>query len=428
MYLKKLELCGFKSFADRTVLTFEHGVSAIIGPNGCGKSNTADAIRWCLGEQRAKSMRSKAMQDVIFGGTKTRAATGMAEVTLVFDNSQNSIPIDYSEVAITRRLFRSGESEYFINKAQCRLKDIKDLFLDTGIGTGGYSIIEQNKVEELVMANPETRREFFEEAAGVAKYKVRREETIHRLEKVESEMSRLKDSLNIYQDQIKKLDIQARKAKQYKKYQEELAKYEVAELVNELAVGYEKIATLKQELEPKIREYETANTNLNQMEAELENIRLQQTELDEQFVALSNIFGELKAAVTVSDTKIQTSRQRESELTLEQERLRIETEDSNEQIEKYKQDSLNQNTDGVNIEDEVKKLKEDLNFKESKYNALKEQLSAYEKQEEEIRSKLDTFEQEKESLINSKTNIFQEQSDANSEVGSLIRQIERLQA
>ena len=195
MYLKKLELCGFKSFADRTTLSFEHGVSCIIGPNGCGKSNISDAIRWCLGEQRAKSMRTKSMQDVIFNGAKSRAVAGLSEVTLLFDNSQNTIPIDFSEVAITRRLFRSGESEYFINKTQCRLKDIRDLFLDTGIGTGGYSIIEQNKVEELVMANPETRREFFEEAAGVAKYKVRREETIHRLEKVESEMSRLKDSL-----------------------------------------------------------------------------------------------------------------------------------------------------------------------------------------------------------------------------------------
>ena len=141
MYLKKLELYGFKSFADKTVLTFEKGVSAIIGPNGCGKSNISDSIRWCLGEKKTKTIRTKAMQDVIFGGTKTRVASGMCEVTLTFDNSQNVIPIDYSEVSITRKLFRSGESEYFINKAQCRLKDIIDLFLDTSIGTGGYSTI-----------------------------------------------------------------------------------------------------------------------------------------------------------------------------------------------------------------------------------------------------------------------------------------------
>ena len=151
MYLKKLELFGFKSFADKTVLTFEEGVSAIIGPNGCGKSNISDSIRWCLDEKKTKTIRTKAMQDVIFGGTKTRAASGMCEVTLTFDNSQNVIPIDYSEVSITRKLFRSGESEYFINKAQCRLKDIIDLFLDTGIGTGGYSTIEQGKIDELVM-------------------------------------------------------------------------------------------------------------------------------------------------------------------------------------------------------------------------------------------------------------------------------------
>ncbi len=143
MYLKKVEMCGFKSFADKILLDFETGISGIIGPNGCGKSNIADSIRWCLGEQKAKSMRSSNMQEVIFGGTQTRATTGMAEVSLTFDNSQNILPVDYSEVTVTRRLFRSGESEYFINKAQCRLKDIRDMFLDTGIGSDGYSIIEQ---------------------------------------------------------------------------------------------------------------------------------------------------------------------------------------------------------------------------------------------------------------------------------------------
>ena len=428
MYLKKLELCGFKSFADRTVLAFEQGVASIIGPNGCGKSNISDSIRWCLGEQRAKSMRSKAMQDVIFSGTKSRPATGMAEVTLVFDNSQNTIPIDYSEVAITRRLFRSGESEYFINKTQCRLKDIRDLFLDTGIGSGGYSIIEQNKVEELVMATPEIRREFFEEVAGVAKYKARREETLHRLDKIETDMSRLKDSLNIYEDQIKKLDVQARKAKQYKKYQEELAKYEIADIVNNLARGYEQIEQLKKDLEPKIREFETTNTLLTQIETEVEELRLSQIETDEQYVSLNNEHSQLKSAVTIADSTIKNLRQKDTDLLNEQGRLKTEIEDAQEKIAKYENDILTLNTNDDGIEEEVAALKVSFEEKEKDFNELKAKIADFENRENQTREKIYEFEQQKDALINSKTSIYQEQSEANAEVGSLTRQIERLQS
>lgn len=426
MYLKKLELCGFKSFADKTVLTFEKGVSAIIGPNGCGKSNISDAIRWCLGEKRTKSMRTKAMQDVIFGGTKTRSAAGMSEVTLTFDNSQNMIPIDYSEVAITRKLFRSGESEYFINKTQCRLKDIIDLFLDTGIGTGGYSIIEQNKVEELVMANPETRREFFEEAAGVAKYKVRREETLKRLEKIETDMSRLDDSLKIFEGQIKQLDQQARKAKQCKKYKEDLAKYEIAEVVNNLARGYEELEKLKTQIEPKIREYETVNVTLHQMEAEQQDLRLAQTENNEKYIALNSEYSDLKTESALSDQQIKNLTQRDSDLITEQDRLKLEIEDARAKIIKYENDIATINTGDDGIEDEVTKLKQETEDKLSKYNLIKQKLDELETKEDEIRTKIDSFDQNKDSLINSKTSIFQQQAEAAATVSSIERNIERL--
>lgn len=426
MYLKKLELCGFKSFADKTVLTFEKGVSAIIGPNGCGKSNISDAIRWCLGEKRTKSMRTKAMQDVIFGGTKTRTAAGMSEVTLTFDNSQNMIPIDYSEVAITRKLFRSGESEYFINKTQCRLKDIIDLFLDTGIGTGGYSIIEQNKVEELVMANPETRREFFEEAAGVAKYKVRREETIKRLEKIETDMSRLDDSLKIFEGQIKQLDQQAKKAKQCKKYKEDLAKYEIAEVVNNLARGYEELEKIKTQIEPKIREYETVNVTLHQLEAEQQDLRLAQTENNEKYVALNSEYSDLKTETALADQKIKNLTQRDSELITEQDRLKLEIEDAQVKITKYENDIATINTSDDGIEDEVAKLKHETDEKLSKYNFIKQQLEELETKEDDIRTKLDSFDQNKDNLINSKTSIFQQQAEASATVSSIERNIERL--
>ena len=427
MYLKKLEICGFKSFADRTTLSFEPGVSCIIGPNGCGKSNISDAIRWCLGEQRAKSMRTKAMQDVIFNGAKSRAVAGLSEVTLLFDNSQNTIPIDFSEVAITRRLFRSGESEYFINKAQCRLKDIRDLFLDTGIGTGGYSIIEQNSVEKLVMATPETRREFFEEAAGVAKYKLRREETLHRLEKVDSDMNRLTDSLKIYESQIKQLDIQAKKAKQYKKYQEDLAKYEIADIVNNLALGYKKIEEVQQELEPKIREYESTNVLLHQAETEVQDLRVAQSENDEQYVELNKQYSDLKAEISISDTKIANLKQKDSELLLEQDRLKLEIEDFNGKIVKYEQDIQNINTSDDGIEQEVAQLKSEVEQKEQIYNEIKQKVSDLETQEDEARTKVISLDQEKDSLINSKTSIIQEQAQANAEVSSIERNIERLE-
>lgn len=426
MYLKKLELCGFKSFADKTVLTFEKGVSAIIGPNGCGKSNISDSIRWCLGEKRTKSMRTKAMQDVIFGGTKKRAAAGMAEVTLTFDNSQNMIPIDYSEVAITRKLFRSGESEYFINKTQCRLKDIIDLFLDTGIGTGGYSIIEQNKVEELVMANPETRREFFEEAAGVAKYKVRREETLHRLKNIEVDLSRLDDSLKIIGEQIKKLDLQAKKAKQCKKYKEDLAKYEIAEVVNNLARGYEEIEKLKIQIEPKLREYESTNVTLHQLEAEQQDLRLAKAENDEKYISLNSEVSELKAESAVADANIKNLQQKDADLIQEQDRLRVEIEDAQEKILKYEEDLKNANTTDDGIEGEVENLKKETEQKFEKYNLIKQQLVDLEKTEDDTRTKLVELDQNKDTLINSKTTIIQEQAEATATVSSIDRNIERL--
>src|SRR5688572_19265376 len=206
MYLKRQEMGGFKSFAERTRLEFEPGITAIIGPNGCGKSNVVDAIRWCLGEMSAKSLRSKMLIDVIFNGSANRPASNLSEVSLTFDNSQNRLPIDYSEVTVTRRLFRSGESEYFLNKTQCRLKDIKEMFLDTGIGEEGYSIMEQGRVEYILTARPEERRELFEEAAGVSKYKARREEALRKMERAQLDLDRLSDVIAMTKDQMDKIE------------------------------------------------------------------------------------------------------------------------------------------------------------------------------------------------------------------------------
>ncbi|MDR1028321.1 MAG: AAA family ATPase, partial [Clostridiales Family XIII bacterium] len=215
MYLKRIEIQGFKSFADPVSIDFKEGVTCIIGPNGSGKSNISDAMRWVLGEQSARTLRGGKMEEVIFAGTENKRPKGMAEVTLVLDNGTGVLPIDYTEVAIKRRLFRSGESEYFINSNQCRLRDVRELIMDTGIGVDGYSFIGQGRVDKIVSDKPETRREVFEEAAGIIKYKGRKAEAQRKLESAEGNLNRMNDIILDIESRIDGLKIESEKAREY---------------------------------------------------------------------------------------------------------------------------------------------------------------------------------------------------------------------
>lgn len=221
MILKSLELQGFKTFPDKTTLNFEQGVTSVVGPNGSGKSNISDAIRWVLGEQSVRSLRCSKMEDVIFGGTPQRKAMGYAEVTLTIDNTDRRLPFDNDTVAVSRRYYRSGDSEYLINKATVRLKDINEMFMDTGLGRDGYSIIGQGKIDSIVAARSEDRREIFEEAAGISRYRYRKEESERRLNKAEENLVRLRDILSELEDRVEPLRIQAEKAEKFIKYDEE---------------------------------------------------------------------------------------------------------------------------------------------------------------------------------------------------------------
>ena len=222
--LKALELAGFKSFADKTRFEFPPGISVIVGPNGSGKSNVVDAMKWVLGEQSAKSLRGKEMIDVIFKGTgeQGRKPLNAAEVTIIFDNSERKLPFDAEEVHVTRRVYRSGEGEYLINGQPSRLKDIRDMFRGTGVGTDAYSLIEQGKVDQMLQASSKDRRAMFEEAAGISRFKAKKVEAQRRLERVEHNLLRLKDIVDEVENRVKSVRSQASKARKYREYSDRL--------------------------------------------------------------------------------------------------------------------------------------------------------------------------------------------------------------
>jgi chromosome segregation protein len=297
MYLKSIDIVGFKSFADRTHIELKPGISGVIGPNGCGKSNVMDSIRWCIGEMSWKALRSDSMVSVIFAGTARRNATSMAEVTLTFDNAQSMLPVQYSEVSVSRRLFRSGESEYYLNRTQCRLRDIRELFLDTGIGSDGYAIIDQGNVSFILESKPEERRALFEEAAGVSKYKAKREEALRKLERVDIDLGQLMTSVALTDEQIKKLDSDARKAQLYQNYKAELAVLEARQAVLEIDASEKTIAAETERVAPASQRLSELDVEVAAEEGRLAALNLERTHREASLVETNARISEIKAEI-----------------------------------------------------------------------------------------------------------------------------------
>ena len=286
MYLKRLELQGFKSFADKTVLEFMPGITSVIGPNGSGKSNISDSIRWVLGEQSMKSLRGAKSLDIIFAGTQNRKSLGFAEASLVFDNEDGALPIEYTEVTVTRKIYRSGETGYFINKVPCRLKDVLELFMDTGIGKDGYSIIGQGKIDEILSNKSEDRRNIFEEAAGIVKYRSRKQESEKKLERTKLNLLRINDILSEIEANIEPLKNQSEKAKKYLNLKEELKSIEIGLFIHN-------IEKYKISLNEIVKDEEIYTSQCNEEEGRLERIKQLKEELKFEVDEITNKIEEM---------------------------------------------------------------------------------------------------------------------------------------
>lgn len=321
MLLKRLEMYGFKSFADRIQIEFDKGITAIVGPNGTGKSNVADAVRWVLGEQSAKSLRGSKMEDIIFSGTQERKPLGFAEVSLTLENTQGTIPVDYTEVTITRRVYRSGESEYYINRSPCRLKDITELFMDTGVGTEGYSIIGQGRIDAILSSQPENRRQIFEEAAGIVKYKSRKLESERKLERVEENIIRINDILREISYQLGPLEEQSKAAREYLDLRDKLKYYELNRFIIEYDNYRERINRIKNNVALLNQDISNHRSNIQKLETENQDLDNRITGLDEIIQNLSHDRYKKSNEIERLKGKIQVIKERVSQLDRERSRL-----------------------------------------------------------------------------------------------------------
>ena len=356
MYLKSIEVQGFKSFANKIVFEFHNGITGIVGPNGSGKSNVADAVRWVLGEQSAKQLRGAKMEDVIFAGTQNRKPVGFAYVAITLDNSDHALPVEYDEVTVSRRVYRSGESEYKINGHTCRLKDVTEMFYDTGIGKEGYSIIGQGQIDKILSGKPDERRELFDEAAGIVKFKRRKATAIKKLESERSNLVRVNDILSELEKQVGPLKVQSEKAKEYLNYKSDLKKYDV----NAFLLETDRIRKETAELDGKIQivdgDLETSKTEYDNTKSEYEEAENKLNEINSQ---------------------IDENSQLASSLELDKQRLQGEINVFTEQIKTFNANSQLHSERIIDIEKDKKTKQDTVKDLKEQYEELSKELSEY---------------------------------------------------
>lgn len=413
MYLKQLDMQGFKSFAEKISLEFNSGITSIVGPNGSGKSNISDAIRWVLGEQSIKNLRGGKMEDVIFAGTEHRKPLGFAEVSITIDNSDASLPIDFNEVTITRRIFRSGESEYLINKSHCRLKDITELFLDTGIGRDGYSVIGQGRVDEILSSRSEDRRHIFEEASGIMKYKVKKMDAEKKLELTRQNLERISDIIIELESQLQPLKEQSETARRFLELHENLKELDVNVYLDSVDKSSEKLRTLDDQYKAAKDQIESENKKLNSITGS----NREKTDLlkafNDKIEDSRKRYYEIEGNIERCGSDINLNNEKKANLNKNIERLNSETEELQAKI--------------LEIDKEESGKKDRINYLEKQLKDYTGKLAAYEKQMEELLKTLDEDERNIELL---KTDIMDKmdiQTDKRMQINNINTHIENMQ-
>ena len=409
MFLRSLEIRGFKSFADKTELRFKKGVTAVVGPNGSGKSNVSDSVRWVLGEQSVKNLRGGKMEDVIFAGTQFRKPLGLAQVSLTLDNSDGTLSTEYNEVTVTRRIFRSGETEYLINNQKCRLKDITELFMDTGIGKEGYSIIGQGKIDAILSGKPEDRRALLEEAAGIVKYKSRKEEAEKRLTNTDANLVRIRDIIATYEERLEPLRIEKEKAVKYKALAEDLKIKEVSILVNHIERVSKEIEGLSKDIEKRQESIDKKRENLKAHKKVLDEIQRKIEDIEKKNKLEKEEYYNKKEESTNHLRDIDLFKERVSNFKslIEKEEIEIK--------------ALNANLENLILE--KKDLEEKLNEKSKESKDKVFEISNVERLINEINIKIEKIEKELNILKNTEFEILSRNSNINNAIESLQKEI-----
>ena len=405
MYLKRLELKGFKSFPNKTDIIFKEGVTAIVGPNGSGKSNVSDAVRWVLGEQSIKSLRGEKLEDVIFAGADKQKPMNFCEVALTIDNSDNKLNVDYSEVTIKRRAYRNGESQFYLNNKSCRLKDIKEILLDTGIGKDGYSIIEQGKVDEILSNNPVNRRKVFDEACGISKYRYKKNESERNLKNTKENLARINDIYVEIENQIKPLYNQQVKARKYLDLSEQLKKIEVNNYIREIQKIENQLKEINSQYEALIKELDNTDKSKIDFEESSKEINTQIEEVDKSIEKSSEYINSIKSVIDKKDYEINL--------------LNQSRENSSKKIQRNIEELEKINKSSKENKENLGKLYKEKENNEKNINELKSQLNIFIEKNEINKNKIGTLNEKIETLKDDIIELLNEKQDVSNKLTTL---------